>query len=81
MDDTANIDAERPAGGAMSARFPEITVALLEQTGKPMAQISLVRQALQRAGYNDEAREFTNLAFDTDEAELIGLARCYVTVV
>ena len=66
----------------MRTRFPEITVALLEQTGKPMAQISLVRQALQRAGHNDEAHEFTNLAFETEEAALIiDLARQYVTVV
>lgn len=65
----------------MSARFPDITVALLEQSGKPMAQISLVRQALQRAGHDGEAREFTNLAFETDEAALIDLARRYVTVV
>lgn len=81
MDDTTSIDAERPEGDVMSARFPDITVALLEQTGKPMAQISLVRQALQRAGYDDEAREFTTLAFDTEEVALIDLARRYVTVV
>lgn len=65
----------------MSTRFPEITVALLEQTGKPIAQISLVRQALQKAGHDDAAREFTNVAFDTEEAALIDLACRYVTVV
>jgi hypothetical protein len=65
----------------MSAQFPDITVALLEQTGKPIAQISLVRQALQKAGHANEAREFTELAFETEEAALLELARRYVTVV
>ncbi len=65
----------------MNARFPEITVAALEQTGKPVAQIALVRQALQKAGHDDVAREFTNLAFDTEEDALMDLARLYVTVV
>ena len=48
---------------------------------KFMAQVSLLRQALQKAGHNDEVREFANIAFDTDEAALISLARRYVTVV
>ena len=65
----------------MKARYPDIAVALYEQTGKPVAQIALVRQALQKAGHDDEAREFTNLAFASDEDALINLARLYVTVV
>ena len=65
----------------MRTRFPEITVALLEQAGKPVAQISLVRQALQKAGHETVAREFTERAFAAEEEELIDLARQYVTVV
>lgn len=65
----------------MSAQFPDVTVALLEQTGKPIAQISLVRQALQKAGHETEAREFTEHAFGTEEEALLELARRYVTVV
>ena len=65
----------------MSAQFPDITVALLEQMGKPVAQISLVRQALQKAGHENIAREFTELAFETEEEALLDLARRYVTVV
>ncbi len=65
----------------MSARFPDITVALIEQAGKPVAQISMVRRALQKAGHSQVAREFTDLAFDAEEDEILDLARQFVTVV
>ena len=65
----------------MSTRFPDITVSLLEQAGKPVAQISMVRRALQKAGYDQVAREFTDLAFAAEEDEIVELARQFVTVV
>jgi Tfp pilus assembly pilus retraction ATPase PilT len=51
----------------MHTRFPDITVSLLEQDGKPVAQISMVRRALQNAGHEQEAREFTDRAFTAEE--------------
>lgn len=65
----------------MNTRFPDITVSLLEQAGKPVAQISMVRSALQKAGHDKVAREFTELAFEAEEDEIVGLARRFVTVV
>lgn len=65
----------------MSPRFPDITVSLLEQAGKPVAQISMVRGALQKAGHDQVAREFTDLAFAAEEDEIVDLARQFVTVV
>ncbi len=62
-------------------RHPEIIVELLEQAGKPVAQLSLVRRTLQKAGYPDSAQEFTTLAFQVEEHELLDLARKFVTVV
>lgn len=61
-------------------RHPEITVELIEQAGKPVAQLSLVRRALQRAGHQASAQEFTTLAFQAEEDELLDLAGRYVTV-
>jgi hypothetical protein len=40
-----------------------------------IVQISLLRQALQKADPDNETGAFTNLAFDTDEATRIDLAR------
>ena len=65
----------------MSTRFPEITVALLEQAGKPVAQIAMVRRALQTAGQEQAAREFTELAFAAEADEIVALARQFVSVV
>jgi hypothetical protein len=65
----------------MPVRFPEITVSLLEQAGKPVAQIALVRRALQKAGHDDVAREFTSLAFAGEEDDIVPLACQFVTVV
>ncbi len=65
----------------MSTRFPDITVALLEQAGKPVAQIAMVRRALQNAGHDQVAREFTELAFAAEEDEIVALARQFVSVV
>jgi hypothetical protein len=65
----------------MHPRFPDIVVSLLEQAGKPMAQIAMVRRALQNAGHEPVAREFTDLAFATEEAEIVALARQFVTVI
>ena len=65
----------------MRARFPEITVSLLEQVGKPVAQIAMVRRALQNAGHDGVAREFTELAFAAEADEIVALARQFVTVV
>lgn len=62
-------------------RHPEITVELIEQAGKPVAQLSLVRRALQQAGHQESAQEFTTLAFQAEEDELLPLAGKYVTVV
>lgn len=64
----------------MNTQFPDIIVSLLEQAGKPVAQISMVRRALQNAGHDQVAREFTNLAFAAEEAEIMDLARQFVTV-
>jgi hypothetical protein len=65
----------------MSTRFPDITVSLLEQAGKPVAQIAMVRRALQNAGHEQVARDFTDLAFAADEDDILELARQFVTVV
>ncbi len=65
----------------MSTRFPDITVSLLEQAGKPVAQIAMVRRALQNAGHDKVAREFTDLAFGAEEDEIVELARQFVIVV
>jgi hypothetical protein len=65
----------------MSTRFPDITVSLLEQAGKPMAQIAMVRRALQNAGHDQAAREFTDLAFAAEADEIVALARQFVTVI
>ncbi len=65
----------------MSPRFPDITVSLLEQAGKPVAQIAMVRRALQNAGHDQVAREFTDLAFVAEEDEIVELARQFVSVV
>lgn len=61
-------------------RHPEITVELIEQAGKPVAQLSLVRKALQTAGHQASAQEFTTLAFQAEEDEILDLARKFVTV-
>ena len=65
----------------MNTRFPDITVSLLEQAGKPMAQIAMVRRALQNAGHDQVAREFTDLAFAAEADEIVALARQFVTVI
>lgn len=65
----------------MTARFPDITVSLLEQAGKPVAQIAMVRRALQNAGHDQVARQFTELAFAAETDEIVALARRFVTVV
>jgi hypothetical protein len=65
----------------MSTRFPDITVSLLEQAGKPVAQIAMVRRALQNAGHEQVARDFTDLAFAADEDDILELARQFVTVI
>ena len=61
-------------------RHPEIIVELIEQAGKPVAQLSLVRRALQKAGHPTSAQEFTTLAFQAEEDELLELAGRFVTV-
>lgn len=65
----------------MNTRFPDITVSLLEQAGKPVAQIAMVRRALQHAGHDQVAREFTELAFAAEEDEIVELARDRKSVV
>ncbi|PON16813.1 hypothetical protein C2W62_16435 [Candidatus Entotheonella serta] len=65
----------------MSPRFPDITVSLLEQAGKPVAQIAMVRRALQNAGHDQVVCEFTDLAFVAEEDEIVELARQFVSVV
>ncbi|MEM7482239.1 MAG: hypothetical protein AAF481_13770 [Acidobacteriota bacterium] len=68
-------DAENPA-----PRFPEIEVDLHDPHGHPTAMIAIVRKALQEAGHGDAARQYTHRALAAGPAELIALARQWVTV-
>jgi len=60
--------------------YPQIEVELSCQEGRPVAAIALVRRALQKAGFNDDAKRFTNEVIGGEEAEIIPTARQYVTV-
>lgn len=61
-------------------RFPGITVHLEEQAGAPVAMVALVRRALQKAGEDEAAAEFTRLGLGASEDEIVPLARRYVRV-
>jgi hypothetical protein len=41
----------------------------------------MVRRALQNAGHEQVARDFTDLAFAADEDDILELARQFVTVI
>ena len=60
---------------------PELEVDLSGLDTRPVTKIAMVRRALQKAGFNDHAREFSNEALGLEHEEIVPMARRFVTVV
>jgi len=60
---------------------PDVVVDLVGQAEKPIACVAVVRRELQRAGFPEAARRFTDEAFAGVAEEIVPTARRYVTVV
>ncbi len=63
-----------------AARYPEVVVDLTGQLDKPVACVAMVRRSLQRAGLDEAARSFTDLALATANEDFLALAQSWVTV-
>lgn len=57
---------------------PDITVHLSEQRDRPIASIALVRRALQKAGYAEDALRFTQEAMAGEIDDIWPIAQRYV---
>ncbi len=65
---------------APEPKHPEIVVELTPQRGRSLATIALVRRALQKAGYPEDAHQWADQALASEPNALLNLARDYVTV-
>ncbi len=61
-------------------QFPQIEVDIRPYLDKPMAVMALVRRALQKAGHQRQAGQFTERALASDPESLLQVAEIYVTV-
>lgn len=65
----------------MEPRYPEVSVQLTGQDGNVFSIIGETSRALKRAGYRDEAAQFTSEAFDSGSyEEVLALVTAWVDV-
>ena len=59
---------------------PQVKVDLSGLETRPVTKIAMVRRALQKAGFHDDARAFSDQALGLEHEEIIPMARRFVIV-